>query len=119
MKELILFFETMLLFTVSAFAQIEGDVVDKEDKGVPNALIIANDTTGKDVDTVKADERGFYEFKRLPPGKYTIKAKASGFLPAVYKNVEVNTAPAGGNERDDTYYAIRLDISLIRAKVAN
>lgn len=117
MRKIIILFATILLFVISAFAQIEGDVADQKDKGVPNAFIIATDSAGKVVDTVKSDERGFYEFKGLRLGKYIIKAKAAGFLPAVYKNVEVNASPVGANEGDDTYYAIRLDIALTPAKV--
>lgn len=117
MIKIIILFVTILFFAFNSVAQIEGDVVDEKDKGVPNAIITASDSTGKVIDTVKSDERGYYEFKGLRADKYIIKATAAGFVPAVYKNVEVHATPTGANEGDDTYYAIRLDISLAPAKV--
>lgn len=116
MKKIILLLGTMLLLAGSVIAQIEGDVVDQKDKGVPNALVTATDTARKVTDTVRSDERGFYSFKGLKSGKYKIEAKAVGFLPAVYY-VKVNAAPDGANEGDDTYYAETLDIILTRPKV--
>lgn len=117
MRKKIFFSGILILLAVTAFGQVEGDVLDEKNKAVTNAVITATDSTGKIVDTVRTDQRGFYFFKKLKPGKYKIEAKAPGFLPAVYKNVEVNAAPAGANEGDDTYYAITLDITLIRTKV--
>ena len=106
------------MFAINSYAQIEGDVIDQKNKGLPNAFIIAIDSAGKIMDTVKSDERGFYEFIGLPAGKYTINAKANGFLPVVHKNIEVKPTPAGVNQKDDTYYAISLDIRLAPAKVS-
>jgi hypothetical protein len=117
MIKIIILFVTILFFAMKTFAQIEGDIVDEKDEGVPNAIIIASDSTGKVIDTVKSDKRGYYEFKGLRSGKYIIKAKVPGFVSAVYQNIEVSAAPTRANDGDDTYYAIRLDISLIRVKV--
>ena len=106
----------MLLFTISTVAQIEGEVVNEQNKPVPNVIITATDTTGKVVVSVKSDKRGFYAIDSLLPGKYKVEARASGFITAVFKNIEVTTPPKGTNKSDDTYYAISLDITLTRLK---
>ena len=69
MKGTIGFLGTILLFTFNASAQIQGDVVDQKNKGIVNAILIATDTIKKVADTVKSDNRGFYVFNRLKPGK--------------------------------------------------
>ena len=112
-----LVFGMMLLFSISSFGQIEGDVVDQKEKGISNAIITAIDSTGKVIDTVKTDKRGFYFFKTLKTGKYNIEVKAFGFLPAIYKNIEVEKVSNLQDEYDDTYYAVRLNITLTPAKV--
>ena len=65
MKKLIFFLGLLPLFTLKAFCQLEGDVLDQNNKSVNNAIVIATDSTGKLVDTVKTDDRGFYFFKKL------------------------------------------------------
>ncbi|MEP6617515.1 MAG: carboxypeptidase-like regulatory domain-containing protein [Ginsengibacter sp.] len=117
MLRLIFLSGTMLLIGFNSFGQIEGVVIDQKKIAILDAIIIVTDTTGKAIDTVKSDKRGAYAFKSLKPGKYNVEAKMAGFLPAIYKNIEITTAPEGTDEHDDTYYAIRLDIKLILAKV--
>ncbi|HWR32513.1 MAG TPA: carboxypeptidase-like regulatory domain-containing protein [Chitinophagaceae bacterium] len=106
-----------LFLTVSAASQIQGDVVGNNDKGVPNAIIIATDSIRNAADTVKSDSRGFYQFKGLKPGKYKIVAKAAGFRTAVYENVEVKEGDTGAVEGEEDYYrGQRLDVFLTPAK---
>jgi hypothetical protein len=111
-------FGGMLLVVQNSFAQIEGLVADKTKLGISNAVIIATDSTGKAIDTVKSDKRGGYAFKGLKPGKYNIEAKAPGFLLASYKNIVVTIAPEGTDDSDDTYYAVRVDITLAPVKAS-
>jgi hypothetical protein len=106
-----------ILLAFTAFNQVEGDVTDDKNKAITNAVITATDSTGKTVDIVKTDERGFYFFRKLKPGKYKIEAKAPGFVNAIH-SVRVNRAPADANDNDDTYYAETLDIILRRPKPA-
>jgi len=115
MKKIILLLGMIHLLFLTASSQVEGDVTDPKEIAITNAVITATDTTGKIVDTVKTDERGFYLFEKLKPGKYTIEAKAPGFLPAA-RTVRVKPKPANSNNRDDTYYAETLDIILQRPK---
>jgi len=115
MKKIIAFLVLLPLFALKAVCQLEGDVLDQSNKTVINAIIIATDSTGKVVDSVKTDERGFYFFKKLKPGKYKIEAKAPGFQPAIH-TVRIDPAPKDANDTDDTYYAETLDIILTRPK---
>jgi Carboxypeptidase regulatory-like domain len=103
------------IFGLTAFGQVEGDVQDENKKAITNAVIIAKDSTGKIIDTVKTDERGFYHFKKLKPGNYTIEGKAPGFLITTH-TTRVIPARSDANESDDTYHADVLDIILKRQK---
>jgi hypothetical protein len=116
MRRITLLFGTICLLSLKALGQIQGDVIDQKDKGVPNAFIIATDTTRKIVDTVKSDSRGFYEFKNLKPGKYKIEVKANGFKPTVIENIVVKEGDVGIFEVD-LYRGQRLDITLTPAKI--
>jgi hypothetical protein len=104
------------LINTKVLSQIEGIVIDKTKLAINNATVIVNDTTGKAIDTVKSDKRGGYVFKGLKPGKYNVEAKAPGFQTAIFKSIIVSTPPEGTDESDDTYYAIRLDITLTPIK---
>lgn len=106
----------LLLLSVNASSQIEGDVRSKDSKRITKALIIAIDTTNKIIDSVFSDDNGFYSFEKLKPGKYLIEAKAPGFEIKLYKNViarEKLLNPAAGN---DISNATRLQIVLLPAK---
>jgi len=113
----IILFGIMLLLAVNASAQIQGDVVDSTDKGVPNAIIIATDTVKKIADPVKSDYRGFYSFIGLKPGNYKIEVKADGFQPAVIENIIVKEGDTGELIGGDLYRGQRLDITLTPAKI--
>lgn len=115
MKKFIIFLGLLPLFSSNAFGQLEGDVLDQSGKVITIAIVIATDSTGKVVDTAKTDERGFYFFKTLQPGKYKIEAKAPGFQPTIH-TVRIDPAPKDANDTDDTYYAETLDIILTRPK---
>lgn len=106
-----------MMFSVNCFSQIEGDVVDSKEKGLDSAVINAFDSTGRIVETVRSDKRGFYFFKDLHIGKYKIEAKAPGFQTAVFENVkvriELSDTDKGGK---DISASTRLDIILVQKK---
>jgi hypothetical protein len=108
----------LLLLSFSASAQIQGDILDPNDKGVLKALIIATPTTiGSRPDTVKSGQLGFYEFRNLKPGIYRIEIKATGFQTVVIEKVEVKEEDTGFEEgEDDIYHGQRLDFILVPAK---
>ncbi|MGH2553905.1 MAG: carboxypeptidase-like regulatory domain-containing protein [Chitinophagaceae bacterium] len=115
MKKIIVFWGLLQLFALKAFCQVEGDVIDQQEKPVTNAIVIATDSLTNIKDTVKTDERGFYFFKKLNPGKYKIEAQAPGFLPTIHR-FTIGISPEGANDTDDTYYAEIIDFILRRQK---
>ncbi len=98
LRKLLPFFITILIFTANLFAQsqattgnIEGRVLDPNGAVVPNVNVSATNKDNGFGKTVIADADGNFVFVLLPPGKYTVEAKAaSGFQPATYENVTVN-----------------------------
>lgn len=115
MKKTIFLFGIIIFFGGRMAAQIEGEVTDEQNKAVLNVVITATDSAGKVVASVKPDKRGFYGIDSLHPGKYKIEAKAAGFIP-FSKSVVVTTAPEGSDEGSDTYFAILVDIIMVRPK---
>jgi hypothetical protein len=116
MKKRLFLFGVILGFTARSFSQIQGDINDPKEKGIPNAMIIATDSVRRSVDTVKSDSRGFYSFDKLKPGNYKIEVKAVGFQMAIIKDIVVKEGDIGMVE-DDLYHGQRLDITLNPAKV--
>lgn len=57
---------------------ISGQIRSTEGRGIPSACVILVDLSMK----VTADSDGFYSFRDIPPGEYTLKANASGYLDA-------------------------------------
>ena len=89
---------------ISASAQgvgaISGTVTDNSDAvmpGVSVALSSSQGTIGANQQTA-TDERGAYQFLRLVPGSYVVKAELQGFRPAELRNIIVN---ADGTARAD------------------
>jgi hypothetical protein len=114
MKKIICLVSTWLC-AACAFSQIEGNVFDQKENGIANATVTAIDSTGKLIVTDSSDNRGFYSLKGLKPGKYKIETRAAGFLLSLKKNVDVPKEATAPNQGYDTYYAIRVDITLIKA----
>jgi hypothetical protein len=102
----------MMVASFVAIGQIEGDVADTSGKGIANAVIVATDTTNV-TDSVMTDSRGFYEFKKLKKGKYSIEVKAAGFITGLYEKAEVTKESSNTNTgRKDISSALRLDFIL-------
>lgn len=116
MKKISLSFGSILLCSTISFAQVEGDVKDKNNLRIQNGIVSATDTTGLLIDTAMTDNRGFYFFKNLKPGKYYIEAKAEGYATAVIKNVVVKKELNRANEWDDSYYSVRINIVMTASK---
>jgi hypothetical protein len=118
LKGITLFFIIICLTAIKGFTQIQGGVFDQKKTGISNALVLASDTSGKIIDSVRSDIRGFYLFSGLTPGKYRIEANAKGFLPTVHENVIANKEyPFDVNTRNDISNATRLEIILKPEKV--
>lgn len=106
----------MMTISIGSYGQIHGDITDQNDKGILNAVIIATDSVTLMADTVKTDRRGFYEFKRLKPGKYRMEVKATGFKTAVVEDIKVKEGDTGIMELD-VYRGQRIDVTLSPAKL--
>ena len=79
---------------------ISGTITDNSDAvmpGVSVALSSSRGTIGANQQTV-TNERGAYQFLRLVPGTYIVKAELQGFRPAEQQNIIVN---ADGTARAD------------------
>ena len=79
---------------------ISGTITDNSDAimpGVSVTLSSSQGTIGANQQTV-TDPRGIYQFLRLVPGAYVVKAELQGFRPAEQQNILVN---ADGTSRAD------------------
>jgi hypothetical protein len=106
----------LLLVSISALSQIEGDVRNKDNNRISKAVVIAMDTTMNIIDSVLTDEYGFYSFTNLKAGKYLIVAKATGFENRLYKNVIAQERWIDSTAGKDKSNATRLQIVLVPAK---
>src|SRR4026208_595974 len=93
---------TVWVVVVAAFAvwpagargvgAISGTITDTSDAvlpGVAVALSSSQGTLGANQHTI-SDARGAYQFLRLVPGTYIVKAELQGFRPAEQQNIVVN-----------------------------
>jgi len=115
MKRIIFLLAVILVVCARSFSQVQGDITDPKDKGIPNAMIIAIDSAKKTADTVKSDSRGFYSFDNLKPGIYKIEVKATGFRFVALENIIVKPEDIGLHD-EDMYAGQRLDIMLSLSK---
>jgi hypothetical protein len=70
---------------------IGGTIVDSSGGVLPGvAITLANPGTIGGNRTAVTDARGAYQFTRLVPGRYTVRAELQGFRPAARENVTVN-----------------------------
>jgi Carboxypeptidase regulatory-like domain len=67
---------------------LRGQVTDPSGAAVTDATVLLTTPSGESVDTTTSKE-GIFEFKTLPPGKYTVKVVAPGFTAFTKENVEV------------------------------
>ena len=91
-------------FVLPAGAQgvgaINGTITDNSDAVMPGVAVTLSSnqrTIGANQQTV-TDERGAYQFLRLAPGTYIVKAELQGFRPTEQQNIIVN---ADGTARAD------------------
>ena len=74
------------------FGAIGGTISDTSEAVLPGATVTLSSTQGTtgSNQTTTADARGAYQFLRLVPGTYTVKAELQGFRPAEQRNIVVN-----------------------------
>jgi hypothetical protein len=81
----------LFVLCVASFAQttggaLRGQVADPSGAAISDASVIMTPPAGSPV-VVQTDGQGRYEFKSLPPGKYTLTVSAEGFT--LYQNANV------------------------------
>ena len=88
---------------------LRGQVTDELGGIIVGATVTATDPNSVEKTAITNDE-GIYTFNALTPGKYTIRASATGF--AVYENIGVNILPARREALD-----IKLSVALEKQEV--
>jgi hypothetical protein len=88
------FIATMLMFVFSILilAQegvLKGIVKDEQDARLPGVSITITSPSMMGTRTITTDDKGFYRFLNLPPGRYTMEATLEGFTPYKKENIEV------------------------------
>ncbi|MGO9272905.1 MAG: carboxypeptidase regulatory-like domain-containing protein [Terriglobia bacterium] len=92
MRTLVGILTLSLVLAAGLFGQntyVTGSVTDPSGAAIPSASItLTNSETGLQRNTV-SDSQGRYTIPQVPPGKYRIDARASGFAEAVINNIEL------------------------------
>ena len=114
MKKIIALVFVLGVFISRSKAQVEGGVTDATGKKIVGVLLVAYDPEQKLADSTRSDKAGFFEFKKLVPGKYTIEVKATGYKPAKEEDVEVRFPYKPTSGRNDLSGATRLDFILTK-----
>ena len=83
-----IFLAMLLMVTASAFAQsttanMSGQVLDEQQKVIPNAVVKARNVAINTTRTVTSDGEGRYRFPNLPIGTYELTVEANGFAKLV------------------------------------
>jgi len=70
------------------FGILSGQITDPSGAVVTDAAVLLTMPSGESLDTT-TNKEGWYEFKALAPGKYTLKIVAPGFAAFTKENVEI------------------------------
>jgi Carboxypeptidase regulatory-like domain len=79
----------------TAFGTLRGQITDPSGAVVTDASVLLTMPSGGSLDTT-TNKEGWYEFKALAPGKYTVKIVALGFAVFTRENVEIAAGQARG-----------------------
>src|SRR5579871_493866 len=75
---------------------LRGTVTDPSNAVIPNATVVA---TGNGTSrTATSDAQGKFAMPNLPPGKYTVRADAAGFV--TFSKADVDVATGQGSSLD-------------------
>ena len=94
-RQAVLLYMAMLLVAAALMAQapgsIHGQITDPSHAAIPKASVTVSGPNNI-VKVVQTDDAGVYSIAGLPPGKYTVRVLASGFMLLEKTDVDV---PAG------------------------
>jgi hypothetical protein len=90
-------FFLLLVCSTASLAQapagaLRGQVTDPSGAIIPGATVVMTPSTGAPIPT-ESNAQGMYEFKTLPPGKYSLTVAAAGFTLYENDNVVVANQP--------------------------
>jgi hypothetical protein len=77
-----------ILLAQTDFGTLRGQIVDPSGAVVTDAVVLLTTPSGGSIDAT-TNKEGFYEFRALAPGKYTVKAVAPGFAVFTKESVEI------------------------------
>lgn len=92
------------LKTEASGSGISGYVTDQNGALLPYALVTLLNADGYVIQAVNASAEGFYEFKDLGPGNYSLKIEAGGFTSATLTSI---TVTGGSQVRRDAQLAVQ------------
>src|SRR5687768_15393977 len=95
---------------VKVLSSISGYVTDEASAAIPFAVVSLSNQSTYEYRAVNASEQGYYEFKDLAAGNYTLKIEAGGFEP---KQIEKIILGEATDVRRDT----RLEVQQVAATV--
>jgi hypothetical protein len=67
-------------FVLQPISHIQGNVVDTNGVGIPNATVRFENTNTGDVTTIPTNSSGFVDFEPLTDGSYSVRVTATGFV---------------------------------------
>ncbi len=79
-------------------AQLSGTVRDENGGAVAGAAVSIRDVDTNRSFTTTADERGFYAFANLAPGRYELKVSSKGFANHIQKGVVLTVGQSATND---------------------
>ncbi|MCZ6484891.1 MAG: TonB-dependent receptor, partial [Acidobacteria bacterium] len=85
---------TPFIWAQSPAAQVSGQIRDASGGVISGVLLEAHDQENGRIHSVSTDEKGQYEFLRLPPGNYEISASYRGFQSVEQKNLSLSAGQA-------------------------
>lgn len=71
---------------------LSGTVADQSGGAVPGAIVTITSEAAKEVRTTTTNDAGKFEFASLPPGEYSLKVEALGFLTIQLSSVLVEAS---------------------------
>ena len=80
------------LFTLPQYTSVQGVVLSEDDEALPGVTVTITALALEAPRTTTTDEQGRFTFTTLPPGEYTVEARADGFV------VSEQTVTAGLNQ---------------------
>jgi ankyrin repeat protein len=101
---------------VGSHASISGTLTDPNGAVIPNISVVLINEENKETRNIVSNEEGFYEFKAVSTGNYTIRAEGIyGFKTFVFENVSISE---GENSRRDIQMKVNNQTTVVVGDIA-